>query len=91
MSNNISDKIELPSNKIELPSDKRGLPRNQISAVNTLCFLEMHCVKSVQIRSYFWSVFSCIRTRHNFVFGQFSRSVLKEIRDCNSTTLNDFR
>ena len=40
-----------------------------------------HCVKSVQIRSYFWFVFSCIqseyrkiRTRKNFVFGHFSRS-----------------
>ena len=41
---------------------------------------------SVQIRSHFWSVFSCIqseyrkiRTRNNFVFGQFSHSVvLKE-------------
>ena len=27
------------------------------------------CVKSVQIRSFFWSVFSCIRTRKNSVFG----------------------
>ena len=48
-----------------------------------------HCVKSVQIWSYFWSVFprirteygriqsECgkIRTRNNSVFGQFSRSV----------------
>ena len=40
-----------------------------------------HCVKSVQIQSYFWSVFSCIRTeyrkirtRNNSVFGHFSRS-----------------
>ena len=40
-----------------------------------------HWVKSVQIRSYFWSVFSCIRTeyrkirtRNNSVFGNFSRS-----------------
>ena len=49
-----------------------------------------HCVKSVQIRSYFWSVFSCIWieyvnlriqseyrkiwTRNNCVFGHFSRS-----------------
>ena len=23
-----------------------------------------HCVKSVQIRSYFWSVFSCLRTEY---------------------------
>ena len=41
-----------------------------------------HCVKSVQIRSFFWSVFSCIRTeyrkirtRNNSVFRHFSRSV----------------
>ena len=41
-----------------------------------------HCVKSVQIRSFFWSVFSCIRTgyrkiraRKNSAFGHFSRSV----------------
>ena len=40
-----------------------------------------HCVKSVQIRSLFWSVFSCIqseyrkiRNRKNSVFGHFSRS-----------------
>ena len=41
------------------------------------------CVKSVQIRSYFWSLFSCIqseyrkiRTRNNSVFWHFSRSLL---------------
>ena len=41
-----------------------------------------HCVKSVQIRSFFWSVFFCIRTeyrkiriRNNSVFEHFSRSV----------------
>ena len=34
-----------------------------------------HCVKRVQIRSYFWSVFSCIRTRNNYVFEHFSCSV----------------
>ena len=40
----------------------------------------VHCVKSVQIRSYFWSIFSCIRTeyrkirtRNNSAFGHFSR------------------
>ena len=38
-----------------------------------------YCVKSVQIRSYFWwSVFSCTRTRNNSVFGHFSRSDLNE-------------
>ena len=41
----------------------------------------IHSVKSVQIRSFFWSVFPCIqseyskiRTRKNSVFGHFSRS-----------------
>ena len=41
----------------------------------------VHCVKSVQIRSFFWSVFSCIRTEYrkirtgkNSVFGHFLRS-----------------
>ena len=56
--------------------------------INPLC-LRYHttlaifyCVKSVKIRSYFWSVFSCIRieykkirTRNNSVFGHFSCSV----------------
>ena len=29
-----------------------------------LSFHYTHCVKSVQIRSFFWSVFSCIRTEY---------------------------
>ena len=37
-------------------------------------FQGRHCVKSVQIRRFFWSVFSCIRTRRNSVFGHYSRS-----------------
>ena len=50
--------------------------------VNTPSDKALHCVKSVQIRSIFWSVFSCIRTeykkirtRKNFVLGHFSCSV----------------
>ena len=46
-----------------------------------ICYIYVHCVKSVQIRRFFWSVFSCIqpeyrkiRTRKNSVFGHFSRS-----------------
>ena len=42
----------------------------------------LNCVKSVQIQSFFWSVFPCIRTeyrkirtRKSSVFGHFSRSV----------------
>ena len=44
-----------------------------------------HYVKSIQIRSYFWSTFSCIRTkyrkirtRNNFVFGHLSCSELDQ-------------
>ena len=33
--------------------------------------IEVHCVKSVQIRSFFWSVFSRIWTRKSSVFGKF--------------------
>ena len=32
-----------------------------------------HCVKSVQIWSFFWSLFSHIRTRKYSIFGHFSR------------------
>ena len=46
-----------------------------------LFFFSWHCVKSVQIWSYLWSVFSCIQykyrkiwTRNKSVFGHFSRS-----------------
>ena len=34
-----------------------------------------HCVKSVQIRSYFWSVFSCIRTEYGDLLHKFPNSV----------------
>ena len=33
-----------------------------------------HCMKRVQIKNFFWSVFSCIRIRRNSLFGHFSRS-----------------
>ena len=45
-----------------------------------LILFRRHCVKSIQIRSFFWSVYFCIqseyrkiRTRNNSVFGHFSR------------------
>ena len=51
---------------------------------NKILKKNIHCVKSVQIRSYFWSVFSCIqseyrkiRTRNNSLFGYFSRCVCR--------------
>ena len=35
-----------------------------------------HCVESVQIRSFFWSVFSRIRTEYGYLLCKFSYSVL---------------
>ena len=31
-------------------------------------FKKMRCVKSIQIRSFFWSVFSCIRTEYGHLW-----------------------
>ena len=60
----------------------RTLENDQFEYMNSWNHLfSSHCVKIVQIRSYFCSVFSCIRieyrkirTRNNSVFGHFSRS-----------------
>ena len=35
-----------------------------VCGTNADQFLTEYCVKSVQIRSFFWSVFSCIRTKY---------------------------
>ena len=40
------------------------------------CLQKLTVRESVQTRSFFWSVSSCIRTRKNSVFGHFSRSVM---------------
>ena len=37
---------------------------------------QLHYLKSVEIRSYFWSEYRKIRTRNNSVFGHFSRSAI---------------
>ena len=42
--------------------------------IDTTMIKISHSVKSVQIRSHLWSVFSRIRTRNNSTFGHFSRS-----------------
>ena len=47
---------------------------NSASAVDVQQVFERHCVKSVQFRRFFWSVFSRIWTSKNSVFGHFSHS-----------------
>ena len=60
----------------------------RLTSISRVCW-SFHCVKSAQIWSFFWSVFSCIqteyrkiRTRKNSVFGYFSRSVYAGISFC---------
>ena len=55
---------------------------NEESFQSPITTLPLHCVKSIQIQNFFWSIFSYIqseyrkiRTRKNSVFGHFSRSV----------------
>ena len=57
-----------------------------------------HCVKTVQIRSFLWSIFSCVQSeyrkiwiRKNSVFGHFSRSGnCRYFRLCRQTSLINF-
>ena len=63
----------------------------------SMLLLQHHCVKSVQIRSFFWSEYRKIRTRKNSVSGHFSRSagVLKQISNrknqhCSGCSTNIF-
>ena len=65
----------LPVGKHGYSSHSQSMTIATISIRLTLIF---HCVKSLQIRSFFWSVFSCIqskyrkiRTRKNSIFVQF--------------------
>ena len=50
-------------------------------------YQNMHCMKSVQTRSYFWSVFSCIRTEYGEIrskrirFSHDSRIGLSDLRE----------
>ena len=49
--------------------------RNGLKLLCNLFYALSHCVKNVQIRSFFWAEYGKIRTRENSVFGQFSQSV----------------
>ena len=63
--------------------DHMVLGKRAITSLSLTLRIAIHCVKSVQIRGFLWSLFSFvrtesrkIRTRKNFVFEHFSRSVL---------------
>ena len=51
----------------------------------------LHCVESVQIRSYFWSVFSCIRTGYgDLLVNLHIQSHNKKIRTKNNSAFGHF-
>ena len=52
--------------------------------------LNKHCVKSVQIRSYFWSVFSCIRTEYGDLLNLRIQSEYRKIRTRNNSVFGRF-
>ena len=60
----------------------RNVFTNKICDIQSIISIEFYCVKSVQIWSFFWSVFSCIRTRKNSVFGHFSLAILMVLCKC---------
>ena len=43
---------------------KKGTRAHQTKFFMVCVAAKLHCVKSVKIRSFFWSVFSCIRTEY---------------------------
>ena len=50
----------------------------------------IHCMKSLQIQSFFWSIFFYIRTRNNSVFARSSHSDSFEILWMNYAFSNSF-
>ena len=69
--------------------------REELANFVSFTFIEnYHCLKSVQIRSYFWSVFSCIqseyrkiRIRNNFVFWTLFTQCIVLNYECKSKNL----
>ena len=94
----LAEYLNKVSNKISLKSrHKKRSFAVRISLVNVNKSAENHCVKSVQIRSYFGSVFFCIGTeyrkiltRYNSVFGHFSRSESVDLLIFTKEILNRF-
>ena len=60
---------------------------NHIKKCGLFSKFKYHCVNSVQIRSYFWSVFPYIRIQ-SAVFGHFSHSVWFQVFSVNCISFN---
>ena len=69
--------------------------RKMFNLKNSLIGIQVsiiHCVKSVQIRSFFWSVFSCIRTEYRDLLRKspYSVSEYRKIRTRKNSTFGHF-
>ena len=53
-------------------------------------FFKRHCVKSVQIRIYFWSVFSCIWTEYGEIWSLRIQSEYRKTRTRNNSVFGNF-
>ena len=47
----------------------------QVSWIKSNFYVHIHCVKSVEIRSYFWSVFPYFRTKYGYLQSKYPYSV----------------
>ena len=67
------------------------LELTRIPLLNLLIPWSLHCVKSVQIRSYFWSLFSCIWTEYGYLLRKSAiKSEYRKIRIRNNSLFGQF-
>ena len=89
--NNMINKIHKKALRIVLNdhiSDFEIMLRNigKTSKYSDYC----HCMKSVQIRNYFWSVFSCIRTEYGDLVNLRIQSECRKIQTRNNSIFGYF-
>ena len=66
---------------------------NMSSSINQILIpqeSEYYCMKSIQIRSYFWSVFSSIRTEYGEILSLRIQSEHRKIRTRNNSVFGHF-
>ena len=66
---------------------------NMSSSINQILIpqeSEYHCMKSIQIRSYFWSVFSSIRTEYGEILSLRIQSEYRKMRTRKNSVFGHF-
>ena len=83
----INSEVELTLLRINVSTPLKKLISPPIMAAPLKILKLLHCVKSVQIRSFYWSVFSRIRTEH----GEILRISPCSVRMWENTDQKKFR